>query len=153
MKNKSNFSFLMYWFSRCPNNLPHQASPDALLCHRIGSLANTVMAMANAVVKQTEGQLNQSSAVLQEILKAAANSRGEWHLPLNDQELQSMQQVTLRCLYHGLMLAWYMHMLIVSKLPCLYQRQHSHVACMHKSTSCMMHQHLMAATTGCQTYM
>lgn len=57
------------------------------------SLANTVMAMANAVVKQTEGQLNQSSATLQEILKAGANERGEWHLPLTEQELQSMQQV------------------------------------------------------------
>ena len=51
------------------------------------------MAMANAVVKQTEGQLNQSSATLQDILKAAANSRGEWHLPLNQQELTSMKQV------------------------------------------------------------
>lgn len=55
------------------------------------------MALANAVVKETEGQLSQSAAVLQEILKAGANSRGEWHLPLNDQELQSMQQV-LFCL-------------------------------------------------------
>ena len=60
---------------------------------RIGSLATTVMNLANAVVKQTEGQLDQSASTLQNILVSAADERGEWHLPLTQEQSQSMQQV------------------------------------------------------------
>lgn len=59
---------------------------------KIGSLANTVMNLANAVVKQTEGQLDQSASTLQNILVSAADERGEWHLPLTQEQSQSMQQ-------------------------------------------------------------
>ncbi len=62
------------------------------LC-RIGSLANTVMTLAAAVVKQTEGQLDQSASTLQSILVSAADERGEWHLPLTEEQSLSMQQV------------------------------------------------------------
>ena len=37
--------------------------------------------MAAALVKQTEGQLDQSTSKLQTILIAAADDKGEWHLP------------------------------------------------------------------------
>ena len=65
---------------------------------RIGSLASTIMTMANAVVKQTEGQLSQSATTLQSILIAAADEKGEWHLPLTEQQTASMQQVCRRLL-------------------------------------------------------
>lgn len=51
------------------------------------------MTMANAVVKQTEGQLSQSASTLQSILIAAADENGEWHLPLTEKQTASMQQV------------------------------------------------------------
>lgn len=60
------------------------------------------MTMANAVVKQTEGQLSQSASTLQSILIAAADENGEWHLPLTEKQTASMQQVqtvfSLTCL-------------------------------------------------------
>lgn len=59
---------------------------------KIGSLANTVMNLASAVVKQTEGQLDQSASTLQSILVSAADERGEWHLPLTQEQSHSMQQ-------------------------------------------------------------
>ena len=60
-------------------------------------MANTVMNLANAVVKQTEGQLDQSASTLQSILVSAADERGEWHLPLTQEQSQSMQQVITIC--------------------------------------------------------
>lgn len=51
------------------------------------------MTMANAVVKQTEGQLSQSASTLQSILIAAADENGEWHLPLTAKQSAYMQQV------------------------------------------------------------
>lgn len=51
------------------------------------------MNLASAVVKQTEGQLDQSASTLQSILVSAADERGEWHLPLTQEQSHSMQQV------------------------------------------------------------
>lgn len=59
---------------------------------KVASLANTVMTMAAALVKQTEGQLNQSTSKLQTILTAAADDKGEWHLPLTQQQSTAMRQ-------------------------------------------------------------
>ena len=44
--------------------------------------AQTVMRLVDAIVKQTNTQLSDSSAALQAILAAATNERGEWDLPL-----------------------------------------------------------------------
>lgn len=68
---------------------------------KIGSLASTIMTMANAVVKQTEGQLSQSASTLQSILIAAADENGEWHLPLTAKQSASMQQALDRHLGPG----------------------------------------------------
>lgn len=69
------------------------ANTSILIATRIGSLASTIMTMANAVVKQTEGQLSQSASTLQSILVAAADENGAWHLPLTGKQMASMQQV------------------------------------------------------------
>lgn len=74
-------------------NCPWMSCSFAVVVRRIGSLANSVMNLANAVVKQTEGQLDQSASTLHNILVSAADERGEWHLPLTQEQSQSMQQV------------------------------------------------------------
>ena len=51
------------------------------------------MTLVDAIVKTSQGQLKQSSSVLQEIMTAAADERGEWHVPLTSQQLESMSQV------------------------------------------------------------
>lgn len=54
---------------------------------RLQSLANTVMTLVNALVKQSEQQLQGGSKVLQDILVAAADDKGEWYLPLSDEQV------------------------------------------------------------------
>jgi hypothetical protein len=53
--------------------------------------AQTVMRLVDAIVKQTNAQLSDSSAVLQGILAAAANERGEWDLPLSRAQVAAMR--------------------------------------------------------------
>lgn len=52
-----------------------------------------VMQLVDAMVKTTEGQLNESAELLQEILKAAADERGEWQLPLSAEKQAAMRRV------------------------------------------------------------
>lgn len=70
------------------------AHPAQLSC-RLASLASTVMTLLEAMVQKTEGQLSESAKVLQEILSAAADERGEWHLPLAEDKIQAMTKVWL----------------------------------------------------------
>lgn len=51
------------------------------------------MQLVDAMVKRTEGQLNESAELLQEILKAAADERGEWQLPLSAEKQAAMRRV------------------------------------------------------------
>lgn len=61
---------------------------------RLASLAKVVMQLVDAMVKQTAEQLSDSSEILQEILKAAADERtGEWQLPLPPSQLEAMRAV------------------------------------------------------------
>ena len=53
--------------------------------------AQTVMRLVDAIVKQTNTQLSDSSRVLQGILAAAANERGEWDLPLSRAQVAAMR--------------------------------------------------------------
>ena len=69
----------------CPQSISHAC--------RLQSLASAVMTLVDAIVKTSQGQLKQSSSVLQEIMTAAADERGEWHVPLTSQQLESMSQV------------------------------------------------------------
>ena len=64
------------------------------------------MTMAAALVKQTEGQLDQSTSKLQTILIAAADDKGEWHLPLTQQQSNAMRQV---CSQPGMLYRQFMH--------------------------------------------
>ena len=49
------------------------------------------MSIVDAIVKKTDAQLIDSAEVLQEILVAAADERGEWHLPLEPERVASMR--------------------------------------------------------------
>ena len=53
--------------------------------------AQTVMRLVDAIVKQTNTQLSDSSRALQDILAAAANERGEWDLPLSHAQVAAMR--------------------------------------------------------------
>eukprot|EP00878_Enallax_costatus_P011323 GHUV01011820.1.p1 GENE.GHUV01011820.1~~GHUV01011820.1.p1 ORF type:complete len:248 (+),score=70.57 GHUV01011820.1:143-886(+) len=58
---------------------------------RLRAVADTVMLLVDAMVKQTEQKLNDSAAVLQEVLKAAADENGEWYLPLDANQVSSVR--------------------------------------------------------------
>lgn len=76
---------------------PHISLPSFIIrACRLQSLANAVMTLVDAIVKTSQGQLKQSSSVLQEIMTAAADERGEWLVPLTSQQLESMSQVRCR---------------------------------------------------------
>jgi hypothetical protein len=55
---------------------------DAADKDRLRGVADAVMLLVDAMVKQTEAQLNDSASLLQTILRAAADANGEWYLPL-----------------------------------------------------------------------
>ena len=80
-----------------PPTPPQLPLPQSIMhACRLQSLANAVMTLVDAIVKTSQGQLKQSSSVLQEIMTAAADERGEWHVPLTSQQLESMSQVRCR---------------------------------------------------------
>jgi hypothetical protein len=58
---------------------------------RLRAVADAVMLLVDTMVKQTEQQLNDSAAILQEILKAAANEKGEWYLPLDPAQVSAVR--------------------------------------------------------------
>ena len=62
---------------------------------RLQELANTAMRMVDAIVKKSDSQLTDSGRVLQKILAAAADERGEWQVPLPEQKLDAMRKVQL----------------------------------------------------------
>ena len=54
--------------------------------------AQTVMRIVDAVVKRTNADVTDSAKVLQDILAAAANERGEWELPLSQEKTAAMRK-------------------------------------------------------------
>ena len=60
---------------------------------RLQSLASTVAHLVEAIVKASETQTAESAQILQQILAAAADAHGEWHLPLSAEKDAALQQV------------------------------------------------------------
>ena len=56
-------------------------------------LADSVMMIVEAMVQQTDERSSETSTVLQDILKTAADEQGHWDLPLTAAQWQAMQQV------------------------------------------------------------
>ena len=50
------------------------------------------MRLVDAVVKRTNTDVTDAANVLQDILAAAANERGEWELPLSEENTAAMRQ-------------------------------------------------------------
>ncbi|KAI8471928.1 MAG: hypothetical protein J3K34DRAFT_376301 [Monoraphidium minutum] len=63
---------------------------------RLRSLADSVMVLVDAVVKQSERQLSDSAATLQAILAAAADENGEWYLPLAPRQVTAVRDAMER---------------------------------------------------------
>jgi len=71
---------------------PPPPSPQAGKA-QLSSLATSVMRLVDAVVSQTESDLDAGGAALQAVLAAGADAAGEWHLPLDDDALARMREV------------------------------------------------------------
>ena len=50
------------------------------------------MRLVDAVVKRTNADVTDAANVLQDILAAAANERGEWEMPLSEENTAAMRQ-------------------------------------------------------------
>jgi hypothetical protein len=59
---------------------------------KLQSLARVVMQLVDAMVRTTNDQLSESAALLQTILRAAADDNGEWALPLPADRLAAMRR-------------------------------------------------------------
>jgi hypothetical protein len=57
----------------------------------LATLARVVMQLVDAMMTRTEQQLDSSAAALQEILRAAADARGEWELPLAPEQADALR--------------------------------------------------------------
>ncbi|PSC76574.1 hypothetical protein C2E20_0188 [Micractinium conductrix] len=61
---------------------------------QLAALAKVVMQLVDSMVQRTNEQLNESTSLLQQILRAAADPQtGEWELPLPADKLAAMQAV------------------------------------------------------------
>eukprot|EP00798_Chlamydomonas_sp_ICE-L_P025337 gene25337-10994_t len=58
--------------------------------------ASKVMLLVDAMVKKTEQQLEDSSSVLQNILTAAADDKGDWYLPLTTKQVGKVRATMAR---------------------------------------------------------
>ena len=67
---------------------PHAVTGHPCCVH----IMQTVMRIVDAVVKRTSADVSDSAKVLQDILAAAANERGEWELPLSQEKTAAMRQ-------------------------------------------------------------
>lgn len=57
------------------------------------SLSRAVMSLVDAMVKRADSQLTDSSQILGEILKSAADETGNWNLPLGKKEIAALNKV------------------------------------------------------------
>lgn len=58
---------------------------------RLKALADKVMVLVDTVTRRTEQQLKESSRILQEIMSAAADDKGEWYLPLTADQVTNLR--------------------------------------------------------------
>ena len=77
---------------------------QGVCCHRAAKLMRqhisqryalpfqTVMRLVDAVVKRTNADVSDAANVLQDILASAANVRGEWELPLSEENTAAMRR-------------------------------------------------------------
>ncbi len=56
-------------------------------------LASTILKLIEKIVQKTDTDLMEARQVLQDILKAGANERGEWFLPLPADRAAAMREV------------------------------------------------------------
>ena len=79
-----------------PSAVPMSASYIERLAHscRLSTLASTVARLVEAIIKASEQQTAESASLLQQILAAAADERGEWHWPLPDAQAAAFEQVS-----------------------------------------------------------
>lgn len=61
---------------------------------RLSTLASTVARLVEAIIKASEQQTAESASLLQQILAAAADERGEWHWPLPEAQAAAFEQVS-----------------------------------------------------------
>lgn len=57
------------------------------------SLSRAVMSLVDTMVKKADSQLTDSSKILGEILKTAADETGNWSLPLGQKEVVALNKV------------------------------------------------------------
>ena len=70
------------------------AAADEETKAQLAALARVVMQLVDTVVQRTNEQLTESTSLLQDILKAAADPQtGEWELPLAPDKLEAMRAV------------------------------------------------------------
>ncbi|GBF97230.1 hypothetical protein Rsub_09921, partial [Raphidocelis subcapitata] len=63
---------------------------------RLRALADAVMVLVDAMVKQSEQKLGDAASTLQAILAAAADEKGEWYMPLAPQQVKSVRDALER---------------------------------------------------------
>ena len=49
--------------------------------------------MVEALVKESDSQITDSASILTKIVAAAADKKGEWQLPLSDENIRAMRLV------------------------------------------------------------
>ena len=59
---------------------------------RLADLSRACMLLVEAMVTAAESRMQSGTKVLQEILVAAADERGEWQLPLRKPQVEAMRQ-------------------------------------------------------------
>ena len=75
-----------------------QVCADKKRIYRLQSLATTVMRMVDSLVKRTDTKVSDSGRLLESFLKAAADDRGEWELPLAPEKLSALEKVIIQLL-------------------------------------------------------
>jgi hypothetical protein len=68
------------------------AAPDEPSKERLRAVADSVVVLLDAAMKQTESRLTDSARVLQEVLSAAADADGQWYLPLNKEQVAAVRK-------------------------------------------------------------
>jgi hypothetical protein len=68
------------------------AAPDEPSKERLRAVADSVVVLLDAAMKQTETRLSDSARVLQEVLAAAADADGQWYLPLSKAQVAAVRK-------------------------------------------------------------
>lgn len=78
-----------FWLRLAARN---DTASDEETKRQLTSLATVIMTLVQELVKASEGQMEESSQVLQDILVAAADERGEWVVPLSKSSMDAMNK-------------------------------------------------------------